>query len=143
MHHFSIIENLNDQGVTDMHRYIKILLVLVSMAVFWCLGESFLVQEKMERRKTPGQLKQEIAEVLADIVEQESAAIETKAQIQQVICKLIRSIAENDTTTTLKKAKVRDLQSLLRLIRQEKERSDKERALDKRFLATLRAEVTH
>lgn len=124
-----------------MHRFIKLSLFCISTAVFWCMAENFLVSEKPERRKTASQLRQEIVELMGDVLELESAYVETKGQIQQVLCKHIRSLAENDKKSSFAKAPLCDLQQSLKMLRQEKSRYEKELAHEKRFLAQLRANL--
>lgn len=126
-----------------MNHIFKLLLLVVSMAVFWCMAESFLVTEKPERRKTPAQIKQEIAESMGNLLERKIETIETIAQIQQVLCKHIRALAENDKNSEFKNAKIRDLQGILKTLHQENERCERELAVEKRFLSTLRSNMTH
>jgi len=120
----------------------KMLIIIASMGFFWCLAESFLVPDKAERRKTPSQLKQDIADSLGTLLEKKIELVQTITHIQQVLCKQIRAIAENDRNSEYKNAKVRELQSRLAHIRQENERCEKELALEKRFLSALNANIT-
>ncbi len=128
-----------------MHHLFKILIVCSSLCIFWCgapgEAESFLIQEKPERRKAPQQLRQEIAEIMGDILELESEYVATKGQIQQELCKHIRSIAENDKKSLFKTASSRELQHIIKMLRQEKERCEKELVRDKRFLTSLRSNM--
>ena len=48
------------------------------MVVFWCMAENFLVSEKPERRKTPHSFKQEIIELMGDLLELESRLCRNK-----------------------------------------------------------------
>ena len=126
-----------------MHYVLKLLILLSGAFVFWCVAENFLVQEKSERRRTPQQVRQEIAEVMGEFLSLNVLTLTTKAQVQQELCKQIRSIAENDKDSFFKKSSLRDLQGILKMARHEKDRYEKEIALDKRFLATLRSHTTY
>lgn len=126
-----------------MKQNFKVLFFVFLPLAFWCAAENFLVTEKPERRKTPGQLKQDIVESMGTLLEKKIETVEIIAQSQQVLCKRIRAIADNDKDSEFKNAKIRDLQGVLAMLRQENERCERELALEKRFLASLRANITH
>ncbi len=124
-----------------MRYFLGALCLGISFFMCWCFAESFLVQEKVERRKTPQHMRQEIAEILAEVMELESAYVATKGQIQQELCKHIRSIALNEKNSFFRNASLRELQNSLKLLRHEKERYEKDLVRDQRFLASLRANL--
>ena len=96
-----------------MRYLIKLLILLSSVFIFWCIAkqaneqmksdtESFLIADEPQRRKNPSQVRQDIAQIMGEILELESACIAIKAQIQQELCKHIRSIAENEAESVFK-----------------------------------------
>ena len=114
--------------------------VLISLLMgAWCCAESFLITHKPEKRRTAGQLKEDIVEVMAELLENQTVHIELSAQIQNVLCKHIRAIAHQDKGSSFKKAGVPDLHRLLKQLQNECERYRKECSEDQRFLASLRS----
>lgn len=120
-----------------MHSLFKFLILLITMAVFWCFSESFLVPEKPMRPRSTQQLKQEILEVMGCLAEQESQAIEVKAKIQQNLYKYIRACAGGDKKSFFSRLSAQQLQSILKLVQDEKARYEREKGNEQRFLASL------
>ncbi len=124
-----------------MHGFIKIVILLTCMGVFWCFSDSFLVTEKPQRPRSAQQLKQDIIEVMGTLVEQESIAIETKAQIQRAFFNHIKACADGDKKSLFTRASTKQLQQVLKTLRQEEERYRKEQVEHKRLLAFVRSHM--
>lgn len=88
-----------------------ILSIILVLPIEYCTAESFLVNRS--KPKSIGRIKQEIVEVLADLLQQECKIIELKAQIQQNLCKCIGQLAENDKSSCFAKSNKKELQAIL------------------------------
>ncbi len=131
---------------------IKIIFLLVLTGAFWCFSntdkssESFLMPtERRERKKTASQLKQQIVEIMGDLIMDESSATKANAEMQLELCKYLQSYAKTVNTGSSKKgdffsrASVRDLHKMLKLLTREKERQEREEIERNKFLAALRS----
>lgn len=108
--------------------WLKIIFLLTSMAAFWCFAaDNFLAPEKPAGRRSVQQMKQELVELMADIIEGESALIEKRASIQQVLCAQMRSYARGDKKSFIGGASMGDVQKVVKLLRNEKARLVKEK----------------
>jgi len=115
------------ETIKNRRGLIKLLLLVSSISL--CCGESFLAPEK-RRKPSAMQLKQEIVETMALLVEEESRAIERRAQIQQVLAKLIRAYTENSPLKG-------DRAEMLVRLQKERERYIREYALEGQFFRFL------
>lgn len=110
-------------------QWMKIVVLLSSMAAFWCFADNFLAPEKAKpiARRTPAQMKQELVELMADIIEAESVLIEKSACIQRMLCAHMRAYARGDKKSFIAGASMADLQKAVKLLRNEKARQVKEK----------------
>ncbi len=122
-----------------MNPFLKIVIFLTCMGVFWCFSENFLMTEKPPRPRSGQQVKQDIIEVMGTLVEQESIAIETKAQIQRAFFNHIKAGADGDKKSLFARASTKQLEQLLKMLRQEEERYRREQVEHKRLLAFVRS----
>lgn len=107
--------------------WMKIALLLTSMAAFWCFAETFLVTEKPAAQRTAQQLRQELAHLMGDIIEVESELIQKNAALQQSLCAHMRSYASTERKSFIGRASTKELQSALKLLKSEKARLLKEK----------------
>lgn len=110
-----------------MTKLLKIIFLLTSMAAFWCFADNFLVPEKPLGRRSVQQMKQDLVELMADIIEADSVLIQKKASIQEVLCAQMRSYARGDKKSFIAGASMADLQKAVKLLRDEKARQVKEK----------------
>ncbi len=118
-----------------MHPWLKIVILLVCMGVFWAFSESFLAPEKAVKQRSSQQLKQEIVERMSSLLDLRSKLIETDAKTQQVLYKQIKPYAEGDKKCFLSSATMQQLQQVMQRLREEQARSEKELKDRERFLA--------
>lgn len=130
-----------------MRYLIKLFIALTSVIIFWCIAhqgkpESFLVTEEPKQYRKPGQVRQESAQIMADILELESGCIAVKAQIQQLLCKHLRAVVENNKESFFGNKPLSDVQTIKKKLLQEKARCEKELEQNKQFLLSLQANMT-
>ena len=53
-----------------MNQWMKIIFFIIEMAAFWCFAENFIVEEKPAHEGRSAQLRQEVMELMGDIIEQ-------------------------------------------------------------------------
>ncbi len=76
------------------------------------LAENFLAS-RTKRGRSPGQLKQDIMQSLANILQQECKLIELQSRIQQELCKNISGLAESSKESSLASSNRYQLQESL------------------------------
>lgn len=118
--------------------YKKYGIIVVLLMVGALFAESFLItEEKTERRVPAHHLRNDIIELMGDLVECESALTELKAQFQQKLCKHIRAAAENQKDTFLKKRTLPELHKLKKMLQQEKQRCAQDIEAHKKLIALI------
>ena len=122
-----------------MNYFLKMIVAFVLLMGAWCCAESFLMTHKPDKRRTPGQLKEEIVEAMGELLENQAMRSEVNAQIQQALCKHIRAIAHQDKASYFKAAGIADLNRILKQLQEENLRCRKEYGEDRRFLSSLRS----
>jgi tRNA C32,U32 (ribose-2'-O)-methylase TrmJ len=121
---------------------LKIGFLLAGAFAFWCMAEDFLATPAQEKRKSLSQLRQEIVEVLATLVQQESKSIELTAQVQQELYRHIEEIAQGEKKSFFSVASREQLIQRLHTLKQRAQLNDKELTELKKFLTSVRTNRT-
>lgn len=111
-----------------------VLIVFCAGFMFWCGAENFLASPGPAKRRSCNQIRQDIGQFLADILQKESKLIEKKAQLQQALCNRVGELIENDKKSFFAQASAQELQLCLQKLKSICETQEKEFAeLDKSF----------
>jgi len=116
-----------------IYKIVRISLFIASIITGWCLAEDFLLPEEqskiLDRKRVSGSaLKQEIAELCAQLVEQTSKQIELTAQAQQELYKRVSELTLSDKKAYLNQATRTELQQSLQELKKIKVQLDQEYA---------------
>lgn len=103
----------------------------------WCLADSFIIKEKPATRRTRQQMKQEISQLMASLIEQSSLSLEREARIQQRLCKEVRTFVEGTQDSMLNKGSIKDLEHLQAGLNKELRRRTEQLAAQNSFLDSL------
>ncbi|CDK30250.1 hypothetical protein [Candidatus Babela massiliensis] len=106
-----------------LRKLISFSLILSVIAIFYSFSDNFL--STPSRRRSIGQIKQEIAETLGIILNQNSKMIESIAHNQQEIYRAIIQLANNEKNSPLVKASKRELEESLNKLKIIKDDNDK------------------
>jgi ATP phosphoribosyltransferase len=123
----------------ELKTILKIGFLLAGAFAFWCMAEDFLATPSQGKRKSLSQLRQEIVEELATLVQQESKSIELNAQAQQELYRHIENIAQGEKKAFYSKASREQLQQCLHMLKQRKEINEKQLGELTAFLSKVRA----
>jgi tRNA C32,U32 (ribose-2'-O)-methylase TrmJ len=118
--------------------YTKLVLLLTFAFAFWCVAEDFLVTHPHAKRKSLSQIRQEIVETLASLVQQESKSIELQAQVQQLLYKYIEELAQGEKKSFFATASRDQLLKYLQVLNERKSLNEREHTALMKFLETAR-----
>lgn len=104
-----------------LNQWMKIALLLCATAAFWCFADNFLAPEKPVARRSAQQMKQELVELMGDIIETESALIGQRAALQKKLCTHMRAYAHGEKKSFVARASVHELQRVIKVLRAEKD----------------------
>ncbi len=125
-----------------MNQWLKITFLLSMMAAFWCFAENFIVEEKPAPRRTIAQLRQEVMELMGDVIEQEAHLVQAHARLQGTLCSSLRAYARGDKKSAFARVSNADLLKMAKLLRHEKERQIKEKNFVEQLSKDMRTFLT-
>lgn len=106
-----------------LKKLVSFSIILSVIAIFYSFSDNFL--STPSRRRSIGQIKQEVAETLGMLLNQNSKMIEAIAHNQQEIYRAIIQLANNEKNAPIVKASKKELEECLNKLKIIKDDNDK------------------